>query len=74
MTTVPVTPAPSVLVATACLGPRMPRHRVLLGVATACGVPVGASWIRESAPHGSVDCAVCLEAGREFREGQRRNA
>lgn len=63
------TPASSTLVATARLGPNMPRHRLLLDVGTACGIVIGPSWLREPAPYAEVACTVCLAAGREFRRG-----
>ena len=74
MTTVPATPAPTAMVTTARLGPSMPRHRLLLGTVTACGLPISLTWIVESAPYSAVTCGTCIKGGEDFRQGQRRNA
>lgn len=52
----------------------MPRHRALLSAVTACGVPIGPSWIHEHAAYRDVTCAACRDRGHEFREMQRRGA
>lgn len=69
MTPAPITPTALEIVRTAKAGRGvMATHRELLDAVTACGAVIGSSWVRESRPYSDVDCAHCLQAGKEFRQ------
>jgi hypothetical protein len=42
-------------------------HCVLAGTSTACGVPIGESWVRRTRFFRDVNCAHCLAASIKLR-------